>query len=120
MPKQQEGKTSALGYAVVRFHCLQQVDLFPLPCHSHFQLNVPDVNKQPVLKASAIKYVMTFRTVLAKEVLVSSLPFICNFLKSNSVVVHSYAAHTLERVFTVPGEFYGSTVVQNSHESRRK
>jgi len=67
------------------------------------ELNVPDVNKQPVLKASAIKYVMTFRTVLAKEVLVSSLPFICNFLKSDAVVVHSYAAHTLERIFTIPG-----------------
>lgn len=75
------------------------------------ELNVPDVNKQPVLKASAIKYVMTFRTVLSKEVLVSSLPFICNFLKSTSVVVHSYAAHTLERIFTIPGPNGAGTLI---------
>jgi len=67
------------------------------------ELNVADVNKNPVLKASAIKYVMTFRTVLSKEVLVSAIPFISNLLKSSSVVVHSYAAHALERLFTVPG-----------------
>jgi len=75
------------------------------------ELNVPDVNKQPVLKASAIKYVMTFRTVLAKEVLVSSLPFVCNFLKSSSVVVHSYAAHTIERIFTIPGPNGAGTLI---------
>ena len=44
---------------------VNQTHFFCDPLFLH-QLNVPDVNKQPVLKASAIKYVMTFRTVLAK------------------------------------------------------
>jgi len=67
------------------------------------ELTTADVNKFPVLKASSIKYLMTFRTVLSKEVLVASIPFICNLLKAESVVVHSYAAHTIERMFTIPG-----------------
>ena len=55
----------------------------------------------PVLKADAIKYVMAFRQIIPAEVLAAAIPCLINLLKGESTVVHTYAAHALERLFTV-------------------
>ncbi|XP_041358734.1 exportin-2-like [Gigantopelta aegis] len=60
-----------------------------------------NVNEFPILKADAIKYLMVFRSQLPRESLLSSLPHLTRYLKSSSVVVHTYSAHTLERLFMV-------------------
>lgn len=72
------------------------------------QFILPDLQKQnvnefPVLKADAIKYVMIFRSQLPKEVVVSSLPLLTNHLTASSCVVHTYAAHAVERIFMMRG-----------------
>ncbi|XP_043944905.1 exportin-2 [Protopterus annectens] len=62
------------------------------------------VNEFQVLKADGIKYVMIFRSRLPKEQLLAAVPLLINLLQSESIVVHTYAAHALERIFTMRGE----------------
>lgn len=64
-------------------------------------LQSPNMNEFPVLKADAIKYFMIFRNQLGKETILMSLPTVINFLKAESVVVHTYAAHSVERILTL-------------------
>lgn len=60
-------------------------------------LEIEDVNAQPVLKADALKYITTFRNNLTKEQFMSILPLVAGHLLSDSQVVMSYAAHCIER-----------------------
>ncbi|XP_015789619.1 exportin-2 [Tetranychus urticae] len=56
----------------------------------------------PVLKADALKYIMTFRNQLPlEELIVPALPTIIAHLASPNIVVHSYAAHAIERLLTM-------------------
>uniref|UniRef100_A0A4W3IGC0 Exportin-2 n=1 Tax=Callorhinchus milii TaxID=7868 RepID=A0A4W3IGC0_CALMI len=71
--------------------------------HILSDLKSPNLNEFPVLKADAIKYVMIFRSQLPKEQLLVSLPMLINYLQAESIVVHTYAAHALERIFTMRG-----------------
>jgi len=71
--------------------------------------NPAEVNTAPVLKASAIKYLMTFRSQLPPETVKASLPLIANFLKSDSVVVHTYAAAAVEKFLIMKVGGVGST-----------
>lgn len=92
-------------------------------------LRLPAVNEFPVLKADAIKYVMIFRSQvslsvcdggggaepgvlrrlssvlpqLPKEQLLQAVPLLINHLQAESSVEHTYAAHALERLFTMRG-----------------
>nr|CAI5867494.1 unnamed protein product [Callosobruchus analis] len=69
-------------------------------CQQHVipELERPDVDELPVLKADAIKYVMTFRTVLPSEVVISTLPRLIKHMTSESAVVHTYAACAVEKI----------------------
>uniref|UniRef100_A0A673BGK5 Exportin-2 n=1 Tax=Sphaeramia orbicularis TaxID=375764 RepID=A0A673BGK5_9TELE len=66
-------------------------------------LKSPNVNEFPVLKADAIKYVMIFRSQLPKEQLIQATPLLITHLQAESTVQHTYAAHALERLFTMRG-----------------
>uniref|UniRef100_A0AAQ6A9B2 Exportin-2 n=1 Tax=Amphiprion ocellaris TaxID=80972 RepID=A0AAQ6A9B2_AMPOC len=61
------------------------------------------VNEFPVLKADAVKYVMIFRSQLPKEQLLQAVPLLITHLQAESTVEHTYAAHALERLFTMRG-----------------
>ncbi|XP_071964073.1 exportin-2-like [Antedon mediterranea] len=61
----------------------------------------PNIDDVPVLKADAIKYLMTFRSVLPPEIMKTYVPRLITFLTAQSPVVNTYAAHALERTFTV-------------------
>lgn len=66
--------------------------------------NNQNVNSLPVLRADALKYIMTFRNQLPfNEVIVPILPVIIKHLACQSVVVHTYAANTLEKIFAMKG-----------------
>lgn len=67
-------------------------------------LQSPEIDNLPVLKADALKYVMTFRNILPPEMLVGSLPFLVQLLKAESQVVHTYAANTLDKLLLVRKE----------------
>ncbi|KAL3867833.1 hypothetical protein ACJMK2_040679 [Sinanodonta woodiana] len=56
-----------------------------------------DVNAMPVLKADAIKYLMVFRNQLPREALLDAFPHLIHYLQASSLVVHTYAAHCIER-----------------------
>uniref|UniRef100_A0A673L980 Exportin-2 n=1 Tax=Sinocyclocheilus rhinocerous TaxID=307959 RepID=A0A673L980_9TELE len=71
--------------------------------HILVDLKSPNVNEFPVLKADAIKYVMTFRSQLPKEQLLEAVPLLVAHLQTESIVQHTYAAHSLERLFTMRG-----------------
>ncbi|CAB1353828.1 unnamed protein product [Coregonus sp. 'balchen'] len=62
-----------------------------------------DLKSQNVLKADAIKYVMIFRSQLPKELLLQAVPLLVAHLQAESTVEHTYAAHALERLFTMRG-----------------
>lgn len=59
---------------------------------------VVSVNEMPVLKADAIKYVMIFRNQLPRNVILMTLPHIVNLLTAQNQVVHTYAAHAIEKI----------------------
>lgn len=63
------------------------------------ELERDDVNQLPVLKADALKYIIIFRNQLNKEIILYSLPQIIRHLSSTSVIVHSYAANCIHKLF---------------------
>lgn len=69
--------------------------------HIFPDLRDPSVNERPVLKADAIKYLMIFRNQLPPDVVIGSIPHLVDLLTSQNHVVHTYAAHALERIFTM-------------------
>jgi exportin-2 (importin alpha re-exporter) len=65
------------------------------------ELQRTDVNALPVLKADALKFVSVFRAQLPREALVTLMPLVVAHLRSTEFVVHTYAAHAIDRVLTV-------------------
>ncbi|RWS11546.1 exportin-2-like isoform X2 [Dinothrombium tinctorium] len=61
-----------------------------------------NLDEFPVLRADALKYLMTFRNQLSlTDVIIPSVPIIIQHFNAPSVVVHTYAAYTIERYFTM-------------------
>lgn len=85
----------------------QTSQLVPLPefCQQQIipELERPNINELPVLKADALKFVMTFRTLLGAQTMVTCLPQSVRHLSSESSVVSSYAACTIEKVLIMRG-----------------
>lgn len=54
--------------------------------------------QRPVVKATSLKFVSTFRNQFSKEHLVQLIPMVIQHLSSPVVVVHTFAAYTLERI----------------------
>lgn len=64
------------------------------------------VDRQPVLKADAIKFVMTFRNILTKEQHAAILPLVARHLTSKNQVrpVNTNHAHTTQGVLMSIGQ----------------
>lgn len=65
---------------------------------------IPDLlNDQahPILRVDAIKYVYVFRNQLSKEQLIEILPVLAKFLQHKEYVIYTYAAITIERIFSM-------------------
>lgn len=61
-----------------------------------------DLNELPVLKADALKYIITFRNQLPlKEIIIPILPQISRHLTSPITIIHSYAANCIEKLLTL-------------------
>ncbi|KAG2451269.1 hypothetical protein HYH02_003876 [Chlamydomonas schloesseri] len=65
------------------------------------ELQSPKLNDNPLLKADAVKFVTTFRSMLPKEACLAAVPCLVNLLGSEYCVVHSYAAICLERLLSL-------------------
>lgn len=75
-------------------------------------LQAPNVDDNPVLKADALKYVMVFRSQLPRNLLLGCLPPAVSFLRAKSQVVHSYAACCIEKILTHQNPGSGHVIVQ--------
>ncbi|XP_076749811.1 chromosome segregation 1 [Xylocopa sonorina] len=82
-------------------------ELVPLPQfamqHIQPELLKPNVNEFPVLKADAIKFIMTFRSVLPREMIIGSLPQLIRHLSASNIVVHTYTACAIEKILAMKG-----------------
>jgi len=98
-----KGKVQGKGATVTTEH-INIVDFFQNTILPDLQL--PDVNASSVLKADGIKFALTFRNKLSKEQHMAILPSVVNHLTAENLVVVSYAAYYIERVFImkVPGQ----------------
>ena len=88
----------------------QLVDLTDF-CNKHIvqDLQNPTIDQLPVLKASAIKYFMVFRSQLPPEMIKAGLPCVINHLRAESVVTHTYAAECISKSLIMKSGGIGST-----------
>lgn len=77
--------------------------------------NTDDINSLPVLRADALKYIMTFRNQLPfNDIIVPALPILIKHLGCSSVVVHTYAANTIEKIFAMK-DAYKEDLIKPEH-----
>ncbi|KAL2737733.1 exportin-2 [Vespula squamosa] len=109
--------SSATKGQTQRHGVTQSSQLVPLPQftaqHIEPELSKPNVNECPVLKADAIKFVMSFRSVLPQELVVGSLPQLVRHLSATSIVVHTYAACAVDRILAMRSTDNNSLVKGN-------
>lgn len=86
-------------------------DIFTAQCLP--ELQKPDLSQQPVLRADAIRYLTTFRSVLPPDLVVRSLGVLASHLTAPSHVVHTYTAHCLEKVLVMKASD-GTTVIKST------
>jgi len=69
---------------------------------SHIVTELKEVNQsiRPMVTATAIKFVGTFRNQFTKDNMVTLMPLLIMHLSSPSIVVHSYAASAIEKFQT--------------------
>lgn len=65
------------------------------------ELQNPDVNSLPLIKADCLKFLITVRNQIDRNALIASLPECVKYLSSNNIVVQTYAAHAIERLLLV-------------------
>jgi exportin-2 (importin alpha re-exporter) len=78
---------------------------------THIFPELQDVNhnNRPMVKATALKFVCTFRNQFTREQLVALVPLLIKHLSSPIVVVHTFAAYAIERIlFTKETEANGA------------
>ncbi|XP_053981476.1 exportin-2 isoform X2 [Hylaeus anthracinus] len=100
--------TSSASRAQTQKHGVtQSSELVPLPQfamqHIEPELIKPNVNEFPVLKADAIKFIMTFRSILPREMIIGSLPQLIRHLSATNIVIHTYAACAIEKILIMKG-----------------
>ncbi|KAK5647359.1 hypothetical protein RI129_002251 [Pyrocoelia pectoralis] len=98
--------TSLVSRGATQKHGVTQTSqLVSIPqfCQQHIltELDRSNVDELPVVKADAIKYVMTFRSVLPRDIVVGTLPQLIRHLTGESAVVHTYAACTIEKILVM-------------------
>lgn len=86
---QKHGVTQTSQLVPLPQFCVQQI----LP-----ELERSNINDLPVLKADALKFVMTFRTLLGPQTMIACIPQLVRHFSAESPVVHSYAACTVEKI----------------------
>jgi len=65
------------------------------------ELQDPDPNARPIVRADCVKFVLLFRSQLDLNTLQGLLPLLIALLRSSSVVVQTYAANCIERCLMV-------------------
>nr|CAB3233957.1 exportin-2 [Phallusia mammillata] len=97
----QKGSTAKLGTTQSN-ELVNLQDFFS--SHILPELNQAKINEHSVLKADSIKYVVTFRTQLERDNLLHAIRPLIELLASSSQVVHTYAAHAIERILMIKSQ----------------
>jgi exportin-2 (importin alpha re-exporter) len=98
--------TSLASKGATQKHGVTQTSqLVPLP-HFCMQQVIPELEREnindiPVLKADALKFLMTFRSLLGPEILTGAIPHIIRHLNADSSVVHSYASCCIDKMLII-------------------
>jgi exportin-2 (importin alpha re-exporter) len=66
--------------------------------HVLVELEDPNHNQRPVLKATAIKFVAVFRRQFTKQNIVQLIPLLVAQMHSPVIVVHTFATYAIERI----------------------
>ena len=66
--------------------------------HIFPELQDSNHNSRPMVKATALKFVCTFRNQFSREQIVALLPLLIAHLGSPNVPVHTFAAYAIERI----------------------
>jgi len=74
-------------------------DVFMSQCLPDLQAGVN--SDTPVLQADALRFLITFRSILSKELLVQVFPLLVAHIRSPVYVVHSYAACSIEKLLVM-------------------
>lgn len=105
-----KGATQKLGVT-------QTSQLVPLPqfCMQQVipELERENVNEFPVLKADALKFLMTFRSMLGPQILQASIPHIIRHLQADSYVIHSYAACNIDKMLVLKDQAGNALIPQS-------
>lgn len=76
-----------------------------------------DLNELPVLRADALKYIITFRNQLSvKDTWLPIMPQLIRHLSSPVIVIHSYAANCIEKLLTMRDPNNKSLTLINAEE----
>ncbi|RDD37617.1 Exportin-2 [Trichoplax sp. H2] len=70
-----------------------------------------------VLKADSIKFIITFRGMLPPKYVIDCIPILVTHLLNESIVVHSYAAFCIERIFMIKNASGGDLITVNDVQS---
>ena len=91
-----KAKTEKMGTTQIR-DLVNVSDFFVnIASKEFFDLN--SINEFPVLRADAIKYIVTFRNHLEKDIIVKCLQALAAHLRAENAVVHTYACICLEKL----------------------
>ena len=107
----QKGATTKLGTTKSN-ELVNLLEFFTV--HVKPEMSAANIDSLPVLKADSLRYVVTFRNQLGKDLLLQGLPLFIQLLGAQSQVVHTYAAHAIERVLMIKTE--GSTPLIAKHD----
>eukprot|EP00026_Physarum_polycephalum_P001434 Phypoly_transcript_01435.p1 GENE.Phypoly_transcript_01435~~Phypoly_transcript_01435.p1 ORF type:complete len:984 (+),score=185.73 Phypoly_transcript_01435:58-3009(+) len=91
-----KSSTSAAGTTAVN-------EMVPIPdfCRSQILPELQGTTRSPVLRATSIKFITTFRQQLPVDVYTAALPHLIALMRDPNYVIHSYAATCVERLLTV-------------------
>lgn len=65
------------------------------------ELNMPELEQRPLVKGACFKFILNFRNTFSPEELTLLLPICVRYMSSNNIFVHSYAAHTCDRILSL-------------------
>ncbi|VDD74313.1 unnamed protein product [Mesocestoides corti] len=109
-----KGKTEKFG--VTSSSRLVNIPTF-FETHVLPELQNPNVDQLPVIKADCLRYAITFRGLLPTAAIITLVNLSPNFLAASSVVVHNYSATLLEKLLlmTIPNQPILTPLVNKSN-----
>jgi exportin-2 (importin alpha re-exporter) len=92
---------SGAGTLNTNINILSIFEIHVLPEIQQQQNSNNYINHHPIVKADAIKLVCLFRSHLPKQLLLSIIPYLIQFMYSKYIVIQTYAAMTIERFLCI-------------------